>query len=579
MSQLLSEVFEDSIDLPIGLVHAAGEFDEGDFASYPFPPLRSANDLEVRTFQTVVLENAYLKVTILPDLGGRIISLLDKRTDTEILKRHSSCDIQPSGPRGASIREGVQIALGREDRLNALGSVGVQFEHSSSEGGDTAVWLSEIYTGTGLSFHLRIALPSDRAALEIEARVLNRWFGPQRYNGGLKVYVGDGSLFNPFFASTERPIGLTWSSPDLFEGTTLLDGFLYLNRFVSDQWLAPRQVDTWHLTLAPISGMDRVHAANPKGALSLIDETLRIQTTEQRLGHKVFLQQPDGQTLEAPIDLYPEQISELNLAGLNPVAIVIRDSAKQEILRADDVNPSPLSQIEPKEAATTADLQLSVDSPIQELQRALFNVSTRYQAHILLGMKSLAAKDLDSASHHLEQALLYNADDPLTWWIKALNLRLMDTDPQAELLNAHYLAPMEPALRAESFLSQPINLDRDPNPLLKSMASNPPEFVEVACLLMEAGLFDQASRWIDEALRHVDLPILRYLMAYSLLVATKLDMEAAEQIRLASQIPFGPPYPVRPFEQKVLSVLSSRFPSDARLRAYVELWNRVRATG
>ena len=151
----------------------------------------------------------------------------------------------------------------------------------------------------------------------------------------------------------------------------------------------------------------------------------------------------------------------------------------------------------------------------------------------------------------------------------------MDADNQAELLNAHYLAPMEPALRAESFLSHPIQPDRDPNPLLRPLAEDPSQFVEVACLLMEAGLFDQASRWIDEAVRHVDLPMLRYLMAYSLLVATKLGIEASEQMRLAGDLPFGPPFPIRPFERKVLEALRDVFPNDLRLRGYLDSWNSL----
>ena len=100
---------------------------------------------------------------------------------------------------------------------------------------------------------------------------------------------------------------------------------------------------------------------------------------------------------------------------------------------------------------------------------------------------------------------MYNADDPLLWWGKAVALRLAGEDNEQELLNAHFLAPLEPALRAESFLSQPINPDGAPSPLLASLAENPEEFIEVACLLIDCGLFDQASRWIDEALRHRDL--------------------------------------------------------------------------
>ncbi len=196
---------------------------------------------------------------------------------------------------------------------------------------------------------------------------------------------------------------------------------------------------------------------------------------------------------------------------------------------------------------------------MNDLRRATFNIATRHLAHTLLAIRAISEKRYPDAAASYEQALMFNAEDPLLWWGKAVASRLSDQDNETELLNAHFLAPLEPALRAESFLSQPVSLNPDPNPLLSPLAENPEEFIEVACLLIEAGQFDQASRWIDEALRHRDLAMLRYLMAYCLLTATRLEAEAAEQIRLASQIPFGPPFPFRDIEQKAITTLAKVF--------------------
>jgi hypothetical protein len=159
----------------------------------------------------------------------------------------------------------------------------------------------------------------------------------------------------------------------------------------------------------------------------------------------------------------------------------------------------------------------------------------------------------------------------LLWWDKALAARLDEQDNQSEILNAHFLAPLEPALRAESFLSQPISLDPEPNRLLASLEENAEEFIEVACLLIEAGLYDQASRWIDESLRHRDLPMLRYLMAYCLLTATRLGAEASDQIRIAAQSPVAPPFPYRDLEKTVIDVLRKSFPDDRNLEVYQRL--------
>jgi hypothetical protein len=130
---------------------------------------------------------------------------------------------------------------------------------------------------------------------------------------------------------------------------------------------------------------------------------------------------------------------------------------------------------------------------------------------------------------------------------------------------------LEPALRAESFLGRPASMEKDPDPLLKPLDEHPDTFVEVAALLLDAGLHEQASRWIDESIRHTDLAMLRYLLAFAHLKVTALAVDAAEHITAASKLAFGPPYPWRPIEIAAMVVLTDHFPNDSRLREYAEL--------
>jgi hypothetical protein len=92
----------------------------------------------------------------------------------------------------------------------------------------------------------------------------------------------------------------------------------------------------------------------------------------------------------------------------------------------------------------------------------------------------------------------------------------------------------------------------------------PDDLIEVACLLLEHGLPDEATRWIDEGLRHHDLAMLRYLQADALLTHTRMDAEAGQHLMLASQAQL-PPYPWRHFEWTALQRLGNLFPSDARI--------------
>ena len=74
-----TDAFEDALELSIGLLEAVAP-------ASPYPTLRPTGVVEPRSFRAILLENAYLRVTILPGLGGRILSIFDKRTVTEILE-------------------------------------------------------------------------------------------------------------------------------------------------------------------------------------------------------------------------------------------------------------------------------------------------------------------------------------------------------------------------------------------------------------------------------------------------------------------------------------------------------------
>jgi len=577
MPQPSSEAFEDGLDLQIGLLEAYLPQDRMEWACYPFLPLKGTSQQEFRTFRTIVLENPYLRATLLPGLGGRIISLFDKRTGAEILSKKSMLEPQNGGRRGAYVREGVQLLLDGQERLNSLGNVASQIEHAQDEESDSAVWLAETFSGTGLSFHLRVSLPSEAAELRLEARIFNRWLRPQPYNGAVSIHLGDGEFDGTAFFSQARGIGIgLFSESQPFDGVCFGAGSLTIARFPGLKQLAPRQVDSWAIRLVPFSGLDGILGASRDAALSIVDGKLQVQATRQQLGCKLLMLTEEDQTLEAIVDLYPEHLLEIPLEGLRPIEFVLLDPAKKEILRVgtrtgshgDFASNSRLHEAEPGARLISSTLTTRSDSA--DLMRATFDVSKRHLAFTILGMKGLAEGRHSDAAASFEQALNFNAEDPLLWWVKALDARLADEDNQAELLNAHYLAPLEPALRAESFLCQPISLDPDPNPLLVSLEENPEEFIEVACLLIEAGLFDQASRWLDEAIRHRDLPMLRYLTAYCLVAKTRLNAEASEQVRIAAKSPIAPPFPFRDVERTAIFALHAAFPDDKNLGTLIE---------
>ena len=158
---------------------------------------------------------------------------------------------------------------------------------------------------------------------------------------------------------------------------------------------------------------------------------------------------------------------------------------------------------------------------------------------------------------------------PCSYMKAACERRLSPEGERPELINAHYLSPLEPTLRAEALLGQPMQEGSAPSPLLSALAEVPELLIEVACALIEDGLTQDAVRWIEEALRHADLPMLRYLLADAHLAVDPNGFEAAKELTLAGKAEVQPPFPWRPAELGALSRLSARFPEDASLKTWL----------
>ena len=179
---------------------------------------------------------------------------------------------------------------------------------------------------------------------------------------------------------------------------------------------------------------------------------------------------------------------------------------------------------------------------------------------IQAAMHSLSRGDPESAVHHLEAALGYNAEDALAWWLKAVAQRLASIeDPDApELPNAHFLSPLEPLLRAEAFLAQGSSRSAEPSPLLAPLAAFPDHALEAVAMILDCGLWKEAARLLDELLRFEDLPLLRRLLAYCCLQAPGLQAEAADHARRAAKSPVRGPKPWRTVELGAVEALANR---------------------
>lgn len=549
------DLAEDSLELTIELLEAG----RPTATSHPFPSLKRSERQEQRTFRTVVLENAYLRATIAPELGGRILRLEDKRAKLDAIPFDPVLALVEGGLRGATSPAGIQVATGFEHRLNSMGSVSYMPDFTEGEDEPSALWWGEV-CGDGLSLNVRYSMPTDQAYIEIEVRAFNRSLRPTPYNGGLAI-SGD-------WIKTEAGwllgSGLFIESDSIGFGET--SGVYRFNR---TRFLAPRQLDAWKARIYPYAGVENLRAANSQLAVGWDRKLLTLSASEEILNAKVVVLTDKDATLEVPVDLRPEHFAEIPLDSLadQVVELVVLDARKNELIRANQLG-TPLKQ--QREAQDSAPLELDR----ADLQQATFEVEHRHLAHLLIGYRQIGEKEYVRAAQAFEQSLLFNAEDHLTWWMKSLAERLAggEEDERPEILNAHFLAPLEPALRAESYLASPSQV-KEKAAVLSPLEPFPEHFIEVVCLLLEAGLLEETAKWIDEALRHADLPMLRYLLAYAYLKGSRMEVQAAEQLQMAVSPGAQPPYPWRDMEREALQFLAKKFPADGSLSRMLAMSN------
>lgn len=560
-----TEVYQEPVAISIDLLEAEPLVPGGThFEAYPFPFLRKTGRKTDLELPTLAIENPFLKVTVAPTLGGRILRIFDKRTSTDVLPYSAQLEVHEGGRRGVRLNAGLTWSLLGGERASDLGPVDFQVVESADQESPAGVWLAEIVAGQGISVHLGISLPGDSALLNLEMRAVNRTFAAVSYDPSINAYGVFGKEFltpgSAGFYDEDRRCGLILDEGDSFIGRAEFShSCLRASRLRRAGFLAPFQTDAWSLQLSVFSGLTGVIQMSAAAALSLSQEL--VLQSAQPLGGKFVLHIPSTGAVEAAVEMTPAEHEAFAIGSLPtpPEGAVLLDNNRNELLRW----PSFISPLDGTEqvAPTTPTSVAGLDE--RSLKEGCFSPVTRLPALTLLAIARLRSSDKERAAALLNDALSAGAEHPIVWWLKSISVP--GTEEGAELLNAHYLAPLEPLLRASSFLAQ-AETGKDPNPLLDPLQDNPDAMTEVACWLWKCGMFQDLSRWVDECLRHRDVPMLRYVLASALLKWSRMAVEAAQHVAAAQSKPVNPPYPWRDEEFEVLQDLAEAFPEDLRLR-------------
>jgi len=140
---------------------------------YPYPLQDKLTDiLADKTYDAVYLENEYIKVCVLPEIGGRIFSALDKTNDYDFFYRQSVIKPAFIGVLGAWISGGVEWNVPHHHRTSTF--MPVDYTPEENPDGSKTVWVGEIELRHRLKWLVGITLYPGKSYLEVSARIFNR---------------------------------------------------------------------------------------------------------------------------------------------------------------------------------------------------------------------------------------------------------------------------------------------------------------------------------------------------------------------------------------------------------------------
>ncbi|MFD2333100.1 DUF5107 domain-containing protein [Cohnella sp. GCM10020058] len=167
---------------------------------YPHPVVdKIENDKKPQPYRLAILENEFLRIEIMPELGGRIYRALDKTNDYDFVYYNRVIKPALVGLAGPWISGGIEFNWPQHHRPNTYGPV--EYKLEARDDGAATVWVSEIDRMYGTKVTAGFTLYPGKAYLEISAQLYNRTPEPQTFlwwaNPAVAVNDHTQSVFPP----------------------------------------------------------------------------------------------------------------------------------------------------------------------------------------------------------------------------------------------------------------------------------------------------------------------------------------------------------------------------------------------
>jgi hypothetical protein len=559
---------------------------------YPYPRFQEEVLLTDREFQIIFIENSLVEYSFLPEFGGRLVGIRDKRTGKYALQMPTQ----------------MEFDNGKWEHGIAFGDLGMTSfaimlsDFELGHGGDEEEAATLVLYSTSpinqVSSQVRISLSSDSPWLNIECSLINRSLAPSCIESGF------------WFCSPEQAnasYGKDWlcvsaNGDDCWTAIRFSEGdfseFRRSNRSVnllrmnSTHSLGGAMTDSWSVSLCPLTGISSVDFIDDEFGMGVSRGRLTVVSQHGRPKCPIKLTSSNEELFQTTVDLYSEQPMNTSLDAIGELSSIAIGDGERQICHS--FLQSPASRLAAgsnaqlgsgespswecsKSILEAIDLLDCGEDPSSYARSARIHAADRAIASTILATHACRQSDWDLSLTHIDQALSHEASNGLLWWMRAVvNRQKGETEEQPDRLNAHFLLPLEPALRAEAFLCQPAVTSMDPIPLVAPVAMHQTASAEIAAMYWNLGLFRDVVRWVDECCRHRESSWLRIIHAAAYLKLRGKEIEAHTQLQFATRAGLGAPFPTTELEFRILEDLRTRFPGTQILEEWAELVQKVR---
>ncbi|MFL6208658.1 MAG: DUF5107 domain-containing protein [Pyrinomonadaceae bacterium] len=147
---------------------------------YPYPFLDAlTNRRTEKTYKAVYLENEYLRVTVLPELGGHLYAIFDKTTNRDVLYSNPVIKYAMVAIRGAWVSGGIEWNFPDGHTLTTVAPIDYTLRMEAD--GSATVAVGDTERVQGMQWQVIIRLRPGRRAVETEVTLNNRREVPGRY--------------------------------------------------------------------------------------------------------------------------------------------------------------------------------------------------------------------------------------------------------------------------------------------------------------------------------------------------------------------------------------------------------------